>query len=421
MINVLQDRARPDRSHDVWWLLAALIVALAGLTSIPASANHSTAAPSIDGQGIGPNMGPKTGGTWFRIHGSGFHPATGGVRVVFDKIGYTADATKVRVIDDNLLTAEAPPAPLDSTGATDIKVITNYGTATKISGWTYYDPTGAGTPREPRLSLSDSSGLSDTAQITATVENYPASTQIQIGQASPLATVLEPRRWSGANPEAKILSQPTTDSNGYWSGPITVTKSLGASDPAAVCPSTNTQASYGLQRCWIFATHLGNYLTRQAISFATGEPNPSAATLTWVNSNGSTNVLVGNTLNVSGNNWRGSPVFGSFTQSLLSSNVGTQLTIEICGISNTPSLCSTTKGTGSVSPTRYYSSTYGGGSNPNPPPAGLSGATLSGSIVVGSDTANCTSCFVKVTQARDSTYPGTENVEKTSNIKKING
>ncbi len=426
MMNVLQEKARVRRSQVVWWLLLALIAGSAGLASIPASATHSTAAPTIDAYGIAPNMGPKEGGTPFRIHGTGFH-ALGGVTVVFDKLGFTANATKVRVVDDNLITGLSPASPSwepagTHPGETTIKVVTVNGTAENHifnggTGWFYWDTTSTQTgSAEPKLTLtSPATELANGSAVNVSVSGYPADSTIQIAQASPLATFLEPRRWSGANPDIKILAQPTTDANGAWSGTVNVIQgNLGATDPAAQCPTTEAQANVGARRCWLTAVHYGRYIARQQISFSTNEPTGAAATL--VHSPTDSSFSVGQSISLSGVNWRGSPVLGSSND--LTDLVGTQLTVQICGINGSAGSCSATSGSGSVAVTRYVS-TYGGTLNPGST-AGLSGATLSGSITVGADLSGaCGStaaptCFVKVVQSPDTTFPGTQQVSAQS-------
>lgn len=414
---VFQRNRTPRR---VLRLVALLGLALAsGAGGLPASATHATAAPTIDAYGLAPNNGRITGGTSFRITGTGFH-AAGGVTVVFDKLGYTANATKVTVVDDNLITAQSPASPLNSTGETTVKVVTVNGTAENHifnggTGWFFWDPASNTTgSAEPKLTTTSSTtGLANGSSLNVTASGYPAGATIHIAQASPLATFLEPRRWGQApNPEIKILASPTADANGAWSGTVNVIQgSLGATDPAAQCPTTQAQADAGGGRCWLVAVSYGRYIARLPIAFATGEPTGAAAT---VNRSAGTSFSVGQSIAVTGDNWRASPVIGSSTN--LTNLVGTQLTIQICGINGVYGSCSATSGTGSVAVTRYFSS-YGGTLNPGTTNGALTGATLSGSITVGADLSGACngttadpgpSCFVKVVQTKDATHPGAD-------------
>jgi hypothetical protein len=97
----------------------------------------------------------------------------------------------------------------------------------------------------------------------------------------------------------------------------------------------------------------------------------------------STVVRVGQTLDFSGTGWWGSYPGGGATA-------------EICGLGGDPSTCDSVTGSGVVAGVSY--SGVGGT---------LTGATLAGSISVGSDLGNCTSCFLTVTQPNLTPLTGT--------------
>jgi hypothetical protein len=101
----------------------------------------------------------------------------------------------------------------------------------------------------------------------------------------------------------------------------------------------------------------------------------------------STVVHVRDGLSFSGTGWWGSYPGGGATA-------------KICGLGGNPATCDATTGSGVVAPVTYSGTNSGAGGT-------LSGATVSGSITVAPDLANCTTCFLTVTQPNLTPIPGT--------------
>ncbi len=365
--------------------LFATLLALVALATGSARATHSTAAPIIDQHGLVPNvLSTSSPGTSVRVHGTGFHARN--LKVTIRGVA----VSNLMVVDDNLMTFTAPVL---SQGNADITVSTKNGSYTKPSNEAFWYGTTS-------VTASPDQNLVNGTMLNVTVSGMLANWDFFLVEGSPLASVLEPRRWSGYNPEVKSLGTFRADGSGSWSGTVNAISPLAASDPSATCPTTTAQADVGLRKCSIAATILGARVTTKAVGF-TGDGSPGAASL-----NSPSTASVGRSYSIGGSRWNASPLFGSATN--LSNRVGTQLTIKICRDSNGGDCSANSVGTGAVSLTRYIS-TYGGTLNPGTT-AGLSGAVLSGSITPGEDVRGCSSCYLRVEQTADPASPGSTTI-----------
>ena len=348
---------------------------------------------------VAPQSGPTAGGNAVRIYGSGF---TGATAVDFG----TVAATSYHVVDDSLLTAVVPAASGGSAAdntSVDVSVTTSGGTGTQTAGFYYTDAT---------WTVSPTSGLSPGAAITTTVSGYAHSKSIVIPEFNPLQIYLEggPSFPSGAPPYAEPLGTPPYSTDGHGNGswnfnlPNPFTGNNGSSYDANIqCPVNQTTADYlgnsapkNLNQpsysgqCQLAVGQFGTGTLEIPLPY-TSDLTPASPVLT---TNTST-AQVGDTVTITSGSvhWNANPFFGSSTAH---TNPGeTALTVQICGINGVSTDCSTTVGSGAVAMTRYKTS-----STTTPISATFSGATLTGSIVVGSDTLHCSTCFVQVTQSK---------------------
>lgn len=382
-------RVRPIRS-----LALACAATLVGVSMVAtAGPAAATPAPTVDGPA--PQSGPTAGGNPVRIYGKDF---TGATAVKFG----TTSATFV-VIDDTLITAVVPSGGTNNT-AVDVSVTTPNGTGTETGGFYYTNAS---------LTLSAYSGFHPGDNVTVTLSGYGATTSVIVPEFNPLQLYLQggPAFPAGPPPYAQVLGSQQTTSG---SGGLTYTQPLpnpftgtsGSSyDANIACPVNQTTADYlgnsasvGLNKpalagkCYVGVGQFGAGTLERQISYTT-DPTPASPTLTTDKSTAS----VGDTVTIPGGtasvNWNANPFFGSSTAH---TNPGeTAVTVQICGIGGNSATCSTTSGTGAVAMTRYITT-----STTTPITGVLSGATASGTIVVGSDARGCTTCFVKVTQSR---------------------
>jgi hypothetical protein len=161
-------------------------------------------------------------------------------------------------------------------------------------------------------------------------------------------------------------------------------------------PKSLNQPSYSGQ-CQLAIGQLGKGTLETPLPYGGGgspptpDPTPASPVLTTNTSMAHVSDTV--TITSGSVHWNANPFFGSSTAH---TNPGeTALTVQICGIYGVSTDCSTTVGSGAVAMTRYKTS-----STTTPISATFSGATLTGSIVVGSDTLHCSTCFVQVTQSK---------------------
>ncbi len=379
-------------------LVTASLVATAvsSLASHPAGGNHPY--PYIDPYGVAPNVGTPAGETRVRIHGDGFTDSSGNPAVASVKFG-GAEATHVKVVDDNLLTLKTPPGPANTEVAVSV---------TNTAGQTYttrLQSPGAFFYGDPTFTVTDSddpgTDFYHQEPVNVSLTGYPPNTDFVIAEASPLATYLEPRTWDGPNPAIYLFGFYTTDAKGNFSGRIDygpVKGTLYSPDRAAVCPPTQVQANAGLTQCSLVAVIFGRRILAQPITFDSGNPTPYPATLQL----SSSTAGPGDTLDLGGQNWSGSPVFGSSTSN--GNTAESNLAIEICGLAGDPSACSATTGQGSVAPSRHPLDLEQSRAAGEPKWA-LSGGTLQGRITVGPDVTlracmirNQQTCFVRVRQ-----------------------
>lgn len=379
--------------------LAALTGALMAVVLVPAQ--PAAAAPAITSS-VAPQSGPTTGGTPIRIYGTGFGTTNTGVDVEFDNV----NATDFQVIDDTLITAVVPAASGGS-GANntfvDVEVTTAGGTTTAVDGFYYTNAT---------FTVSPSTGLDDGEAITTTLDGYTPNTGLVVPQFNPLLVYVENfPEFTSYPPYAEVLAGNSTDGT----GDLTVNTSLAnpfVGDPTydanIDCPVNQTTANFlGTSdsaslsrpaysgRCMVANGALGVGTVERAIKM-TNDPSPAAETLA-ISPTSDIDRL--DTVTVSGSNWNANPFFGS---SKLAGNPGeTTVTVQICN--SVGSTCSATEGTATVAPTRYIYNTNTGVFD-------FSGATLSGTIVVGNDVPSpCTTCFVRVKQNR----PASGNIQET--------
>ncbi len=398
------NRKRSIRSMAITGAVAVLGMGLMAVAATPAFA---TAVPRVDGPV--PQSGPTAGGSPVRIYGSAFSGATA------VKFG-TVAATSYHIVDDQLITAVVPAASGgtgDNNTLVDVKVTTSGGTGTQTGGFYYTNAT---------LSVTPNTGLADGNTIAITLAGY-ATTTVIVPEFNPLQIYLEgtgtcstgasptcpPAFPAGPPPYAKPLggSQMTVSGGLSYSPslPNPFTGTSGSSYDANIkCPVTQTTANYlGTSdaislnkpsysaRCHLAVGQFGSGTIETPLGY-TADLTPAAPVL--VTNTGTAHA--GNTVTITATssvNWNANPFYGS---SKTHTNPGeTAVTVQICGIGGVNTACSATVGTGTISMTRYETS-----STTKPITATFSGAKASGSIVVGNDIGTCTTCFVQVTQTR---------------------
>lgn len=383
----------------------AVAMAVIAATLSVASPASAFTTPVIDG--VTPQVGPTAGGTAVRIYGSNF---VGTTAVKFGTL--TLATTKWKVIDDHLITAVAPAAvggAADNNKFVDVSVTANGLIGTFTQAYFYSNAT---------LSVSPSSGLVDGQTITVQLTGYAPNTGVVLVEFNPLLLYVEqfPTFPFGPPPYAGYPTFPTTDANG--NATVSYAVKSGASfngnngkayDANVACPVNQVTADYlgnstkagnppaYSGKCMIGVGQYGMATMETPITFASGEPIPAPPVLNL----SATSAQPGQTVTIAtgSKNWNANPFYGS--SKAFTKPGETKTVMKLCGFGGSASNCSTTVGNATVSLTRYF-----GNTNPTPPPTivgAFSGATATGSIVVGSDKAAflpCTTCFVKVDQTR---------------------
>ncbi len=343
----------------------------AGNGSVADTFTYTAVAPTVTS--VSPNANTSTGGSLVTITGTGF---TSDASVNFGSTP-AGGGIGVSVISPTEIQAGSPGG---SPGTVDITVTTSGGTSTinTADQFTYLLET-------PTITVTPNTGASPGDTVTVTGSGFPTGTGSLIGsggvvvvEASPLGALVSGFSAIEEIDVNQFLFQPV-DNNGNFTTQFTVPSPFMAlGDPNAACPPLQNQVDVGLVGCAIAALYesssgvslgsVGIANVNSPIIFSGTQPDPPTLNVP------STTVHAGDTINFTGSGWWGSYPGGGATA-------------KICGIAGNPNNCDATTGSGVVAPTTY--SGVGGT---------LSGATLTGSIAVGSDLAGCTSCFLTVTQ-----------------------
>lgn len=382
-------------------LTVALMAGLmSAVTAGPASAFVTADGPPVV-DGVAPLSGPSAGGTPVRINGSGF---TGTTSVTFGGVA----ATSFAVIDSKLITAVTPggtnntyvaAAVTDADGSNSLDQAFLYTNATLV--------------------VSPNSSLAPGQAIQVTMNGYiPSAMSMVLPEFNPLQIYLE----GGPDfpippPYSQVLTFPTNvTAAGNWSSPSVNSNnpkplrlpnpfsgSNGTSyDPNIACPVNQTTANYlgnsaspawparpsYSGKCHIAIGQMGLGMMEVPLTY-TSDPAPAAPVLNLSTASASRGQTV--TVAAGSVNWNYNPFFGSATTP---SRPGeTALEINICWAGG--ATCSTSSSSsGAVDMTRYKTA-----STTQPITGVFSGATLSGSITVGTDVPSpCTTCFVRVRQ-----------------------
>ncbi len=339
-------------------------------------------------EAVAPQWAPTAGATPIRIYGDGFT----GVTAV--KIG-GVNATAFSFIDDDLITAVVPAGGPNNTF--DDVTVTVGGTDAVLDDGFYYS--------NATLSVTPSTNLDAGDAITVTLTGYSPSTPFIIPELNPLQIYYEHPNFTPDIEPPYVDTLPPipvfTNASGNKTQATNLTDPFNpdgqAIDPNAVCPTNQTTMNFlGVSapasftrpvysgRCLIVTNQFGIASLDTPINFGTDDELTPAAPVFTTNT-GSANQ--GATITItSGSNWNANPFFGS--SKVITNKPGqTKTTVQICGIGGNPNSCSTTKGNGTVTPTRYINET-------------LSGATLAGTIVVGADIPDGCACTVRVRQNR---------------------
>jgi len=377
------------------------VVSATGVTAPVAAA---TDGPPVIGSTVA-QAGPTTGAVPIRIYGSGF---LGTLSVKFG----TVNATKFKVVDGGLITAVVPAAA-NGSGANntsvDITVTDDQGVGVgrndsvsgDNTGWYYTNAT---------FTVSPSTGLVAGAAITGTLNGYLPNTDMVMPELNPLMLYLEggPDYPFGPPPYASVRTFPTTDAAGHFSSATNLANPFNgwngtAFDPNVACPVNQKTVNYlGTSapaspatpvyagKCMMATGKYGTGTVDTPINFTT-DRTPAAPILRL----GASTAIVGQKVTVAAGsiNWNANPFFGS---SKPGTGPGeTKIWLQICGIGGNANACSSTLGTAAVALTRYTTT-----STTTPIVGVLTGAKLTGSIVVGSDAAGCSACFVRARQYR---------------------
>ncbi|MBA2724614.1 MAG: hypothetical protein H0U53_01375, partial [Actinobacteria bacterium] len=243
--------------------------------------------------------------------------------------------------------------------------------------------------------------------ITTTLDGYKATTDVVIPQFNPLLNYVEnfPAFPFGPPPYAEILQfAATTDANGDKTTNVNMANPFDGTnnsspvyDSNIACPVNATTANYlgnsdsiSLDKpaysghCMVANGQYGTGTLERAIDM-TSDPTPAAPTVSLDDTTVSRTQVINIT---GGSNWNANPFFGS---SKLFTNPGqTEVNVKICN--SATGICSATVGNATVAMTRYIH---------NGTSFVFSGATLSGTITVGTDVPSpCTTCYVRVKQLR---------------------
>ncbi len=394
---------RPSR-RSVAVLASALAAGLASATAVAPPVAAATDGPPVIGSTVA-QAGPTTGAVPIRIYGTGF---LGTLSVKFG----TVNATRFKVVDGGLITAVVPAAA-NGTGANntsvDITVTDDQGVGVgrndpvtgDNTGWYYTNAT---------FTVSPSTGLVAGSAITATLNGYRPNTDMVLPELNPLMLYLEggPDYPFGPPPYASVRTFPTTDAAGHFASATTLANPFNgwngtAYDPNVACPVNQKTVNFlGVSapasparpvyagKCMMATGQFGTGTLDTPINFTT-DRTPAAPMLKLSTST----AVVGQKVTIAAGsiNWNANPFFGS---SKAGTNPGeTTATLQICGIGGNANTCSTTVGTGTVALTRYKTT-----STTTPIVGVLSGAKLTGNIVVGTDAAGCGTCFVRARQNR---------------------
>ncbi len=365
-----------SRTHTLRRTGVGLSLVMVGLL-LPAQA--ASAAPLVEI--VAPHSGPTAGGNPVRIYGDGF---TGTTAV---KFGNT-DSTKFAVINDDLITAVVPGGGTDNTSV-DVTVTGN-GSSVLDDAYYYTNAT---------VTVSPSTGLDPGDQVSVTISGYPPSTAFLVVELNPLQIYYEDPNFPDGQepPYVDTLASSSTSSSGSKTLNVTLTNPFNPDgqsfDTRADCPVDQTTANFlgnsapasanrpvYSGKCLIVVTQFGAGSVDTPISFS-ADPVPAPPVVTT----NKASAIQGEKVTLSGVNWNANPFFGS---SKAAKKPGeTKVTVEICGIGGSATTCAAKKGSGTVAMTRYVNET-------------LSGATLSGSITVDPNMANCPTCFIRVRQNR---------------------
>ena len=351
----------------------------AGNGSAADTFTYTAVVPTVTG--VSPNSNTSTGGSLVTITGTGF---TSDASVNFGSTP-AGGGIGVSVISPTEIQAGSPGG---SPGTVDITVTTSGGTSAinAADQFTYL-------LEKATITVTPNTGASPGSSVTVTGSGFPTGTGSLIGsggvvlvEASPLGALV-----SGFSAIEEIdLNQfqfQPVDNNGNFTTQFTVPSPFMAlGDPNAACAPLQNQVDVGLVGCAVAALYessagvslggVGIADVSSPIIFNDTQPDPPTLSVP------STTIHAGDTINFTGSGWWGSYPGGGATA-------------KICGIAGNPSNCDATTGSGVVTPTTY--SGVGGT---------LGGATLTGSITVGSDLADCTSCFLTVTQPNLTPIPG---------------
>ncbi len=355
-------------------------------------------APAADGRPFvarfWPESGPTAGGRPVRIYGSGFGGTT--------KVTFGTKPARFAVVDSHLLTAVAPPVPGGADNSSVAITVTDAdGASNAAPGFLFSDVT---------LTVDPDGGLTTGAAATVTAAGYKPDTPTTIDLASPLAAFLEdgPAAPDGTTPYRDRLGTALTDATGASSTPVTLPGTRpeppppagtpvtppdpppapDAYDPNRACPPTQEQADAGLVSCSIVYGSASGATLAHDIRY-TGQPLPNAGSqgkpvLTTVGS-----AHLGDRIAISGTGWNAAPQFGSSTTPLAPGQ--TRLSLQLCKYQGA---CSPATGTATVDMTRYRDTTPGDATVEGE----LSGATLSGTLLIDNISGCLPTCTVQVLQ-----------------------
>lgn len=387
------------RRHS-WRLVVAVATALTAGLLITANPALALDGPPVV-ESINPQWAPTAGGVPVRIYGTGL---TGVTSVKFGAV----NATKFKVIDSFLITAVVPAAATGTAANNtfvDVTVADSEGTNTMVGALYYSNAT---------LTVSPNTGLVAGNAITVALSGYQPNASMVLPQVNPLLLYVErsPDFPPGPPPYAQVLETPATDASGAYSVNTNLANPFvgfngAAYDSNIACPVNQTTANFlgnsnptsftkpvYSARCLIATGQFGSGTLDTPISFTT-DPAPAAPVLNLNLTSAAQGQKV--TIAAGSNNWNANPFYGSSKSGSLPGQTKTE--VRICGIGGNPASCSSTVGSGTVSMTRYINRVF-------------SGATLTGSITVGSDVPDGCACFVRVRQNR----PGGGVIEATRTL-----
>lgn len=368
-----------------------------------------------------PQVHHPDGGTPVRIYGDNFGGTT---EVTFGGV----PSEQFVVVDADLIIASVPPADPDllepsNDGYAHIEVTDNEGTGTtdlnldgEVEEPGLHDrlETGAMLYSDATMSLEPNTGMDANGRMALTVTGYRPSAYGAIVQIKPLENLLENRpededSFNVGPPYGDVESLQRTDPLGtLMIDPVDVrsgdVECFGCRpfnlddrdfDPDATCPVRQVTADYGLDRCFITFSQIGNGSLERYFSFSPDEPTldpvPADPVLVLDVSSPEESEVVA----LDGEFWNAAPWFGSDTSP---DDPGeSTVTIELCDVAS--SVCTPVGApTAAVEIVRYRD----GDSDPDHQPvAGVySGATLSGSFTMPGSAPCAPDCVVRVRQQR---------------------